>query len=343
MDATGFAGRRFAAATAALLLGISPAPLGLSCRTPHAAGKRPAHNPKSQVQAEKPPPLAMATHAPDASPDTSPEQPQPTEGSPGTNPEGPRGESNAAERVEKLLFKKINESRELNELPPLRWQEELARYARVYSEELRATGNFTHNSPLSGGLTKRLGKITSQYQSLSENLAKASFPEEIHPGLMASSGHRANILNPEHNVVGIGVAIDLRGGEPSYTVTQIFGTARPQMDAAEIRTRFLSKLNTHRRQLNLQIVEENELLNKRAELSAARCFSRNQETDRPVKNVPFKQLTEVSFIASDPLFAIEQINGLFEPSAAFVGIGIRKSNERAHKGTVCVVVVLGTK
>jgi hypothetical protein len=41
-----------------------------------------------------------------------------------------------------------------------------------------------------------------------ENVARTEWIEDVHPALMGSSGHRANILSPRYNAVGIGVMED---------------------------------------------------------------------------------------------------------------------------------------
>ena len=43
------------------------------------------------------------------------------------------------------------------------------------------------------------------FDKLAENLAEAATPEDAHETLMASPGHRRNVLNPELRRVGIGM------------------------------------------------------------------------------------------------------------------------------------------
>ena len=159
---------------------------------------------------------------------------------------------------------------------------------------------------------------------------------------MASPGHRDNILSPDHDVVGIGVVIERVKGERNLFVTQIFGTTRQPLDLTRIRTQFLAQLNSQRTRLQLPLLEESDLLNKEAELSTATCFANGgRKNTRPRKPTGFKQITQISFIASNPLEAISEIPGLTGARAAYIGIGMRKGEDLSHRGTVCVVVVLG--
>jgi uncharacterized protein YkwD len=54
---------------------------------------------------------------------------------------------------------------------------------------------------------------------IGENLAYAPNLELAHTGLMNSEGHRANILSPDFNKVGIGIE---DGGVYGLMVTQVF-------------------------------------------------------------------------------------------------------------------------
>jgi uncharacterized protein YkwD len=66
-------------------------------------------------------------------------------------------------------------------------------------------GYFSHTSPVSGSPADRLAHAGVAYAASGENLAYAPSVELAHQGLMASPGHRANILEPAYSRVGIGV------------------------------------------------------------------------------------------------------------------------------------------
>src|SRR5262249_56132570 len=59
-------------------------------------------------------------------------------------------------------------------------------------------------------LEDRLSKSGVPFDAVAENVAYAGSAGEAHEQLMLSSGHRANILNPQYNAVGVGV-VDRKG------------------------------------------------------------------------------------------------------------------------------------
>lgn len=78
---------------------------------------------------------------------------------------------------------------------------------------------FGHNSPTWGGLAQLLAMGNVHYIYAGENLAGAYSAQAAHNSLMASAGHRANILNPHYGAVGVGA---VRGGPYGMMVTEIF-------------------------------------------------------------------------------------------------------------------------
>ena len=98
----------------------------------------------------------------------------------------------------------LNDERVKNGLRPLTVDPAIREVARGYSEELFRSGRFDHQSPVSGTPADRLtrGKVT--FEVAGENLAYAPTALIAHNGLMASPGHRANILSPRFSRVGIG-------------------------------------------------------------------------------------------------------------------------------------------
>jgi len=125
--------------------------------------------------------------------------------------------------MEWRMLRFLNKDRKKNRLLPLRMQDDLRDVARKHSKDMARKDYFEHvnmkgQSPADRLNIARVTEVTS-----GENLAKiggfgnpTQFAEE---GLMNSPGHRANILNPAYNVVGIGIIQDLR---KIYYFTQNF-------------------------------------------------------------------------------------------------------------------------
>ena len=73
--------------------------------------------------------------------------------------------------------------------------------------------------------------------------ARTEFVEDVHPALMASSGHRANILNTGYNAVGIGV-VEEKG---KIYVTQDFIFLVPAYSESQFKSAFAEAFNLARK------------------------------------------------------------------------------------------------
>jgi uncharacterized protein YkwD len=108
------------------------------------------------------------------------------------------------------IASRVNSERTARGLPALRQVADLQAVARQHAQVMASTGRMHHN-PL----------LTSQVVSWSrvaENVGYAPSAEAVHVALMASPGHRANILDRGVSQMGIGVVWS--GGR--LWVTQVF-------------------------------------------------------------------------------------------------------------------------
>jgi len=105
----------------------------------------------------------------------------------------------------KEIFELINRSRVEADLDPLAWSDALAEVAEAYAHEMYVGGFFSHTSPGGEQIQDRVEAAGITYRVVGENLALAATPKTVHEGLMASPGHRANILRQGFTRVGIGV------------------------------------------------------------------------------------------------------------------------------------------
>ncbi|MFW6076071.1 MAG: CvpA family protein [Chloroflexota bacterium] len=124
-----------------------------------------------------------------------------------------------AESREAEILDLVNQERVDRGLDSLTWDPSLVRVARGHSREMLELGYFSHSSPNTGMLGDRLGAAGVDYVRAGENLAYAPSVRVAHRGLMQSDGHRANILEPSFQRVGIGV---IRGADGTLMVTQVF-------------------------------------------------------------------------------------------------------------------------
>jgi uncharacterized protein YkwD len=115
----------------------------------------------------------------------------------------------------------VNEERANIGLPSLSVDPRLIPIARQHSEEMFRLKYFGHQSPVTGSPFDRLDAAGIRYSRAGENLAYAQSVAVAHRGLMASEGHRENILRPEFTRIGIGV---ISAGPYGKMFTQMFLT-----------------------------------------------------------------------------------------------------------------------
>ncbi len=108
---------------------------------------------------------------------------------------------------EEEMLRMVNREREDNGLAPLVMNIALGKLARAHSQDMLSRGYFSHYTPDGLSPFDRMNAADIEYTYAGENLALAPSVGLAMQGLMNSPGHRANILNPNFNKVGIG-AID---------------------------------------------------------------------------------------------------------------------------------------
>lgn len=117
------------------------------------------------------------------------------------------------------VFDLVNRERIAERLAPLAWSEALAEVASGHAREMYLEGYMSHLSPTTGTVTDRVRAAGIRLVLVGENLALAADPRAVHAGLMSSPGHRANILQPEFDRVGIGAI----RGPLGLMVVEVFG------------------------------------------------------------------------------------------------------------------------
>ena len=105
----------------------------------------------------------------------------------------------------------INEERTKNNLQPLVLSAELCTVAHDKSVDMAQNGYFDHVSPTYGEFADMLTDYGVRFYSAGENIAAGQQTvSDVMGDWMNSAGHRANILNPVYNEMGLGLAY---GGE----------------------------------------------------------------------------------------------------------------------------------
>lgn len=104
------------------------------------------------------------------------------------------------------LFESANRERVAHGLAPLKWSATLARAAREHALRMAARKTLSHQLPGEPGMAERASQAGARFSSLAENVAEGPSAESIHQQWMNSPPHRANLLDPQLDSVGIAVA-----------------------------------------------------------------------------------------------------------------------------------------
>src|SRR5579875_3379640 len=107
--------------------------------------------------------------------------------------------------AEQYLFSAANAERAERGLPPLKWDETLYRAAQRHAGEMAARESISHQYPGELDLAARGREAGARFTVISENVAEAWSAPVIHDAWMHSPDHRANLLDPRVNAVGISV------------------------------------------------------------------------------------------------------------------------------------------
>lgn len=135
---------------------------------------------------------------------------------------------------EQYLLELINRERAKAGVQPLAFDNDLSEAAEGHSKWMLAADVFSHTGSGGSSATQRMkdaGYVLQGSWATGENIAWATtrtpsgYQDEVkllHTNLMNSSGHRANLLNPNYREVGLGVEVGDYKGRSSAFVTQDF-------------------------------------------------------------------------------------------------------------------------
>lgn len=124
-------------------------------------------------------------------------------------------ESAPSEVIQMLTL--INQERTSIGLQPVEYSNQLSNMAELHSKDMIARNYFSHTNPDGKDIdTRRIELGISTF--VGENISKNTSVENSHNSLMNSPGHKANILNPLWNRLGLGI---IKSGN-TYYITQEF-------------------------------------------------------------------------------------------------------------------------
>jgi hypothetical protein len=149
----------------------------------------------------------------------------------------------SASPAEKQIFDQLNQARQKAGLAALDWNELVAEAARSHSKVLAQNSKLSHQFSGEPALQERIASRGVRFTVGAENVAFIEYLEDAHLALMNSPGHRANMLNPKYNAVGIGV-VEQQG---KIYVTQDFVFQVPAYSEADFSTALTERLRLSRK------------------------------------------------------------------------------------------------
>jgi len=163
---------------------------------------------------------------------------------------------NYESQTEQQLLALANQSRKQAGALPLMLDAGLSQAARMHAQAMLEARQLSHQFDGEPSLPIRLADRTDlQLDQEGENVALDYSAEGGHQHLMLSPPHRANLLNPAYNVVGLGV---VRSGDQLYIV-QDFGHALPNYSSAEVKDRVATAVNQRRQRSGQPALQRRDL------------------------------------------------------------------------------------
>ena len=107
--------------------------------------------------------------------------------------------------AESELYALINQERKNHDLPLFALDDHLIAAARKHTEETVKQGKLSHQFSGEPVLRVRVAQAGAKFDAVAENLAESDSVPNAHFELMHSTGHRANLMNPNYDAIGIGI------------------------------------------------------------------------------------------------------------------------------------------
>lgn len=132
-----------------------------------------------------------------------------------------------AEISRSALIQETNNERAYLGLGTLKESEKLNQAALMKAQDMVKNQYFAHQSPAGVSPWYWFKVIDYNYKYAGENLAIGFFDSsEVYQAWLASSGHRANLLNPNYKEIGMAVLNGNFDGNNTTVVVQLFGNPK---------------------------------------------------------------------------------------------------------------------
>jgi uncharacterized protein YkwD len=146
------------------------------------------------------------------------------------NPDGQNAAGGNLQTESEQLFALANQARRSVGVRQLQWDQSLAAAAFYHCKWMVQAGQIAHRYDAEPDLKERAADRGARFGVIEENVAIGSSAAGVHEEWMESPGHRANLLSPDVDSVGIAViasrgvlyaVADYAHGVPALTASQV--------------------------------------------------------------------------------------------------------------------------
>lgn len=254
--------------------------------------------------------------------------------------------------VARSNFAALNNTRARQGLAALQWDNAAAAVALGHSQDMVANNFVGHDSPRTGSVDDRFARAGIAMAVLRENVARGYGPRGIHESLMASPGHRINILATDVTHVGIGAVI----GEPETAaagaprpifLTQNFYARRGEDMPADPVAGLKDRVDAIRKAAGLSAMGWDEALFRPSQelaegIAAGKKVAAEKRYDQRLEGLTYRTVAHHEVLA--PNFAA--LDGLAvwkQPKLIAVGIGLAQVKSGKDSGALVVIVTVGER
>jgi uncharacterized protein YkwD len=250
-----------------------------------------------------------------------------------------------------LIAERINHLRKTMGLMVVSSDSVLDAVAQAWASRLANEGFFSHVDPTGGDLKSRLAAANYKFGAAGENLGASSGPLAAHFGIEHSPGHRANLLEPGHRKLGIGIAS--RETDGMTIVVQVLATPLDDGGGDPLGAAYHA-ISELRAQKGLPQLARSAVLESLAHTHARLCLTYDRLSselgdgrklhDRIFEAVPETKSTSVDLAIVESPVLVPVSRNLNDAQYSMVGVGIvRGDSERYGKDKLWLVVVYASR
>jgi len=253
--------------------------------------------------------------------------------------------------VRSELLSLLNETRRGSGLPELTCDARVDAIALAHSVDMRTNDYLGHQSPTTGTPADRVTAAGLHSGLVLENIGRDYTAAGIHRGLLASPGHRANLISSGVNTCGIGVVAQETEGRTAFVATEVFLRFAQAIDVSAAPAEVLAAINRARTGRGASALENEENLRTAAQDAAQAFFDDPSLTQDDVVEraggsmrrfaMLFRRVGGVMAVVST-LDEASTLEPTFDPELDFVGIGVAQGTRPdVGENAIAVVIMLG--